>query len=185
MKVKWIDDSTLGTAIDLKASLVPEDRPVPRPLQYHARTEHRLPRHLNPMQDELDELAKYVDNHHMAINRKKTQAILCNTRQKSDFIPELHFKGEQIQIVDQIKVGGLFLRSDMKTSSNTAYITGKAYKQMWLVRRLKALGATTTQLTDTLEKQVLSVLWLGAPAWYCLLTQAEKTDIDRVAKVGL
>ena len=32
---------------------------------------------------------------------------------------------------------------------------------------------------------VLSVLWLGAPAWYCLLTQAEKTDIDRVAKVGL
>ena len=60
-----------------------------------------------------------------------------------------------------------------------------AYKRMWLVRRLKALGATTTQLTDTLEKQVLSVLWLGAPAWYCLLTQAEKTDIDRVAKVGL
>ena len=128
MKVKWIDDSTVGTAIDLKASLVPEDRPVPRPLQYHARTEHRLPRHLNSMQDELDELAKYVDNHHMAINRKKTQAILCNTRQKWDFIPELHFKGEQIQIVDQIKVVGFVLRSDMKTSSNTAYITGKAYK---------------------------------------------------------
>ena len=73
----------------------------------------------------------------------------------------------------------------MKTWSNTAYITGKAYKRMWLIRRLKALGASTAQLTDTLEKQVLSVLWLGAPAWYCLLTQAEKTDIDRVAKVGL
>ena len=96
MKVKWVDDSTLGTAIDLKASLVPEDRPLPWPLQYHARTEHRLPRHLNPMQDELDELAKYVDNHLMTINTKKTQAMLCNTRLKWDFIPELYFKSEEI-----------------------------------------------------------------------------------------
>ena len=73
----------------------------------------------------------------------------------------------------------------MKTYSNTSFITGKAYKRMWLLRRLKALGATNEQLIDTLQKQILSVLWLGAPAWYCLLTQAEKTDIDRVGKVGM
>ena len=73
----------------------------------------------------------------------------------------------------------------MKTYSNTSYITVKAYKRMWLLRRLKSLGATNAQLIDTLEKQILSVLWLGAPAWYCLLTQAEKTHIDRVGKVGM
>ena len=56
---------------------------------------------------------------------------------------------------------------------------------MWLVRRLKNLGASTSQLVDSLQKQVLSVLWLGAPAWYCQLTLSEKHDIDRVAKVGL
>ena len=27
-KVKWIDDVTLATALDLKTALVPEDRPV-------------------------------------------------------------------------------------------------------------------------------------------------------------
>ena len=80
---------------------------------------------------------------------------------------------------------GYILRSDMKTCSNTAYLTAKAFKRMWLIRRLKYLGASTTQLIDSLQKQVLSVLWLGAPAWYCLLTQSEKQDIDRVAKVGL
>ena len=31
-KVKWIDDMTLCNAVNLKTSLVPEDRPVPRPL---------------------------------------------------------------------------------------------------------------------------------------------------------
>ena len=56
---------------------------------------------------------------------------------------------------------------------------------MWLIRRLKALGASVTQLVDSLQKQVLSVLWLGAPAWSCQLTLGEKKDFDRVAKVGL
>ena len=47
------------------------------------------------------------------------------------------------------------------------------------------MGASTAQLLDTLEKQVLSVLWLGGPAWFCQLTDYEKKDFDRVAKVGL
>ena len=41
------------------------------------------------------------------------------------------------------------------------------------------------QLIDILQKHILSVLWLGAPAWYCLLTQDQKTDIDKVGKVGM
>ena len=113
---------TVCTAIDLKSSLVTEDRPVPRPLQYHARTEHRLPRHLNPMQDEIDKLTEYTDSHLMAINKQKTKAMLCNSRQKWDFIPELNIKGENIEIVDEIKVVGFILRSDLKTSANTSYI---------------------------------------------------------------
>ena len=77
------------------------------------------------------------------------------------------------------------MRSDMQTCSNTEYLVKKAFKRMWLIRRLKALGASINQLIDCLQKQVLSVLWLGAPAWFCMLTQQERQDIDIVAKVEL
>ena len=184
-KVKWVDDATIATALDLKKSLVPEDRPVPRPVPYHGRTEHRLPLHLNTMQSELDELTRFTSSQLMSINQKKTQAMLCNTRVKWDFIPELYLDNNQIEIVDEIKIVGYIMRSDMKTSSNTAYLVAKAFKRMWLIRRLKLLGASTVQLLDTLQKQVLSVLWLGAPAWFCQLTEHEKNDLDRVAKVAL
>ena len=128
-KVKWIDDVTVCTAIDLKSSLVTEDRLVPRPLEYHARTEHQLPQNLNTMQDEIDYLTEYTDNHLMSINTKKTKAMLCNSRRKWDFMPELNIKGEHtIEVVDEIKVVGFILRSDMKTYSNTSFITGKAYE---------------------------------------------------------
>ena len=185
-KVKWIDDMTICNAVNLKTSVVPEDRPVPRLLPYHSRTEHRLPRCRNPMQDDLDSLRRYTNTHLMALNESKTKAMFCNSRIKWDLVPELSLNGkDNIDIVDEIKIVGFIMRSDMKTISNTRYLTNKAYKRMWLIRRLKALGASNTQLVDALQKQVLSVLWLGAPALACQLTVGEKKDFDRVAKVGL
>ena len=185
-KVKWVDDVTICTAVDLKSSLVPEDRAVPRPLPYHGRTEQRLPRAANIMQDELDNLRHYTDSHLMAINEKKTKAMMCNTRTKWDFVPELTInQQDNLEIVDQMKIVGYVMRSDMKTSSNTAYLTAKAYKRMWFIRRLKSLGTSTARLLDCLQKQVLSVLWLGAPAWFCQTTENEKKDLNRIAKVGL
>ena len=41
------------------------------------------------------------------------------------------------------------------------------------------------RLIDVLQKQVLSVLTLGVPAWDCLLTEQERTDLERVLKTGL
>ena len=56
---------------------------------------------------------------------------------------------------------------------------------MWLAQRLKGLGASRSQLIDALLEQVFSVLRFGAPAWLCQMTEQERKDIDRVAKVGL
>ena len=57
----------------------------------------------------------------MAINRKKTKAMLCNPKRKWDFVPKLNFDGrENVEIVDELKVVGFILRSHMKTCSNTA-----------------------------------------------------------------
>ena len=84
-----------------------------------------------------------------------------------------------------MKIVGFILRSDMKTISNTNYIIGKAYGRMWIIRRLKALGASRTRLLDVLQKQVLSVLHLAVPAWDCFLTCQERADLERVLKTGL
>ena len=63
-----------------------------------------------------------------------------------------------------------------------AYIVKKAYGQMWILCRLKALGASRTRLLDVLQKQMLRPLNLGVPAWDCLLTEQEKVDFKGVPK---
>ena len=184
-KVKWIDDLTVCASVS-QQSLVPEDRPVPLPVPYHNRTGHRLPVLSNILQSELDSLGTTILNNKMSINTLKTKAMFCNSWRKYDIIPELQLQpGVNLEVVDEMKLVGYMFRSDLKTCSNTSYIIKKAYKRMWILRRLKSLGASTHQLLDVLNKQVLSVLFLGAPAWYGQLTIAEKTHLNRVLRCGL
>ena len=53
---------------------------------------------------------------------------------------------------------------------------------MWMVRRLKNLGADDVDLVDIYTKQIRSILELAAPAWHGGITQTERLDIERIQK---
>jgi hypothetical protein len=184
-KLKWVDDMSLMASLHLPTVLVPDTRPVPRPVPYRSRLGLRLPRESNTLQDELDSLEVFTQQNLMSCNQQKTKILLFSRMKKYDFSPELQLGGKHIEVVEEMKIVGFQLRADLKTISNTRYIIKKAYSRMWIVRRLKALGAKRHRLIDVLQKQVLSVLTLGVPAWDCMLTEQERTDLSRVLKTGL
>ena len=118
----------------------------------------------------------------MKLNYKKTKVMLFNPCRKIDFMPELRIGDHELQVVDEIRLLGLIIRSDMSWIANTANIVGKANKRLWILRRLKNLGAQQIDLVDVFIKQIRSVLELAAPAWQGGLTQVEKQDIERIQK---
>ena len=56
---------------------------------------------------------------------------------------------------------------------------------MWILRRLKGLGASTDELLDVYFKQVRSVLELAVPVWQPALTSQEVKQIERLQKCAL
>ena len=187
-KVKWIDDKSLTVSLDLASSLVPDTRPdIPRPVPYRGRLGLMLPRESNVLQDEVDSLCQLTSDRLMSINRKKTKIMLFSRMKKYDFLPEIKIgaSNENLEFVEEMKIVGFILRSDLKTVSNTKYILKKAYSRLWIIRRLKALGASRRRLIDVLQKQVLSALQLGVAAWESLLSSQERTDLERLLKVSL
>ena len=84
-----------------------------------------------------------------------------------------------------MRILGLVIRSDMKWSSNSEHIMAKALQRLWVLRRLKTLGARHQDLLDVYIKQVRSVLELAVPAWHSGLTLGETADIDRVHRAAL
>ena len=181
--LKYVDDLTLAEAVDLKEKLVfvPEHQ-RPMPDLFHAKTGHVLPVEKSHVHRELVRTLDYATDNEMRINYKKTKAMVFNPCYSIDFSPELSLELNDLEVVDEVRLLGLIIRSDLKWVSNTDSMVSKANKRIWIVRRLKYLGAEVDDLLDVYVKQIRSVLELAVPAWHGAITLAEQMDIERIQK---
>ena len=159
------------------------DRPLPD--SYHARTGHALNQESSEVYKQIRKINEYAVTNDMKLNAKKTKFMLFNNCKTIDFLPKLELEGKEVELVEQMKVLGVVLTSDMKFSRNTEYMVERAFKRVWMLKRLLSLGASVSQLIDVYLKQVRSVLELAVPAWHCSLTVTDKLSIERVQKAAL
>ena len=64
------------------------------------------------------------------MNYKKTKVMLFNPCRKIDFMPELRIDDHELEVVDEIWLLGLVIRSAMSWISNTSNIVSKANKRL-------------------------------------------------------
>ena len=182
--LKYVDDMTLAESVNLKEKLVPApDRP--RPDSFHARTGHSLPQENSAVYTQLMQTAVYASDNEMKINQKKTKMMVFNPCTSVDFMPDFQLGENELEVVEEMRLLGLIVRSDMKWAANTEYIVKRAYKKLWVIKRLKGHGADQDQLVDVYIKQIRSILELAVPAWHGAITQAERIEIERVQKAAL
>ena len=58
----------------------------------------------------------------MKINYNKTKVMVFNPCWKVDFMPELKFGTDQLELVEEMRLLGVVIQSDMKWTSNTESI---------------------------------------------------------------
>ena len=137
------------------------------------------------MYKQLIKTVEYSGRNQMVINEKKTKMMVFNPCTSIDFMPEFKLNNNQLEVVEEMRLLGVILRSDMKWTSNSENIVKKGYQRLWMMRRLKELGANEDELLDVYMKQVRSILELAVPAWHGAITQAERDEIERVQKAAL
>ena len=69
----------------------------------------------------------YAKENDMKLNFKKTKLMVFNAGKSMDFMPNFQLDGHELEVVEEMKILGLILRTDMKWSSNTENIVGKAF----------------------------------------------------------
>ena len=184
--LKYIDDLSMAQAINLKECLItnPEPNP-PRPLSYHDRTNHLLPAQSYQLQEQLQQLVRYSQDNQMVINDNKCKVMLFNTSRKYDATPQLTLSDMGVgclEVVETFRLLGVIVRSDLRWCDNTNYLCKKGYSRLWLLRRLKVLGANRSEMLDVYIKQVRSILELAVPVWHPGLSQQEVKNLERVQK---
>ena len=100
-----------------------------------------------PLSHKAPRVVQLSKDRNMTISKTKTKAILFNPPRKYDFVPQISIEdGSCVDVVEEQKILGHILRADMKTISNTEFICKKAYRRMWILRRLKSLGCPVAKL---------------------------------------
>ena len=87
--------------------------------------------------------------------------MVFNPCSSIDFSPEFSLENNDLEVVDEMRLLGIVIQSDLKWTANTENMVQKANKRIWILRRLKNLGAKQTDLIDVYIKQISSVLELG------------------------
>ena len=170
--LKFVDDLTLAETIHLPEKLV----------KVSGTPELNLPLQKSQVYKQILKIRDQAEQNQMMINYKKTKVMVFNPCKSLAFKPKLAIDGNNLEEVDETRLLGLVLRSDMRWSSNTNNMVKKASKRLWLLRRLKSLGASPHDLIEVYTKQIRCILELAAPAWQGGISLAEKQDLERIQK---
>ena len=183
LHLKYVDDLTILESIDLKSALsVDTEKTWERPLNFHERTTQELNQDQSLVQKQLFEIEDYAKINKMKINQKKTKVMLFNRSKHNDFQPNLLLCNERADLVEQMKLLGVIITSDLKWHENTKHIVKKAFAKIWMLRRLKSMGASRKTLLDVYSKHVRSVVEFAAVVWTSGVTKECITQIERVQK---
>ena len=181
--LKYVNDLTLLKSLNLKKELELNPELI-RPLNYHERTGHVLPSEKSKLQEQLHELNEYAEVNEMRINHDKSKVMIFNTARTRDFMPDIHIDDNSFEVVDEMRLLGLVITSNLKWSQNSENMCKRAYNRIRMLRRIKAQGAEVADLTDVYEKQIISILEFGAAVFTANLTVADANDIERVQKTA-
>ena len=122
----------------------------------------------------------------MKINESKSKIMIFNKSRKYDFPPEFAFKnGEILECLEETRLLGIHLSSDLKWQANSRAIYIKAMSKMWLLRRLKMVKLDHEIILDFYMKEIRPLAEQGVAIWNSGLTKGQVRDLEKVQKIAL
>ena len=87
-------------------------------------------------------------------------------------------------MVEESRLLGTQLTSDLRWSRNTDEMVSKAMKKMWLLRRLKILKLDRNTILEYYIKEIRPLVEQCVPVWNSGLTGSHNKEIEKVQKVA-
>ena len=121
----------------------------------------------------------------MKLNEKKTKCMIINFSRKKKFTTDLKLKGESLDIVDEARLLGVILTSDLKWAANTNKIVKNANVAMRSLHIAKKFTSNISDLKQIYISKVRSHLEYGVNVWNSGLTKHQSFNIERVQKSSM
>ena len=97
---------------------------------------------------------------------------LFNFSHKYKSTPSSSYNNEELDVVYNTQLLGVYFESNCRWDLNTKYLVQKSNPKIWFLRRLKTLGASKSTLLEIYKLFVRQALEVAVPVWNSSLTKA-------------
>ena len=136
-------------------------------------------------QEYLNKIANWTKEKKMVLNEKKSKSMIFNFSKKFQFTTSLKLKEESLEVLDETKLLGTIITSDLRWNKNTDKIVKDANKRMKMLHVASKFINNNEDLVYLYKSFIRSVLEFSAVVWHSSLSQANISDIERIKKSAL
>ena len=137
----------------------------------------------------LQEAATYASDwscaNNMKVNASKTKLMNISFSKTKKEYPPIYINGVEIEVVNRIKVLGVFLESDLSWKTHVEFITKKASKNIFLLSQFKKAGMSEKDLLTMYITMIRSLLEYACPSWHTNLPDYLSDQIEMLQKRSL
>ena len=133
-------------------------------------------------QNIIDNLSNWTDKKKMVLNQNKSKLMIFNNTRDMKFHTRIKMKNVDLEIVNQAKLLGTVLTSDLKWDANTSDLIKRARPRLLLLSKASEYTSNYGDLKMIYITFVRSVLEQSAAVWHSSLTQENMNDLERVQK---
>ena len=155
---KYVDDCTVG---------VPVDNTSPD---------------YTPLQTTLDKLHDWTVQNKVTINHNKTVVMHVHTSADDIAPPHITVGDHALQVVQSTKLLGITVDNRLTWKEHITNTVRAASYRLYMLRRLKSLGAPADDLKTIYTAFILPKLTYASPAWSSSLNVTQQRQLERVQK---
>ena len=154
---KFVDDLTLAEVINAKTNS--------HQLQYH-----------------LDALADWCNVNDMLPKPSKCHVLHVNFLQNPVQLPQLSLDGEDLQVVDHMKLLGVEIQNNLGWDIQVKNMISRASKRLFILYVLRKYGAPAEDLLAVFQTYIRPILEYACAVWHSALTKHQTHQIERIQK---
>ena len=110
--------------------------------------------------------------------------MIFNFTEDFQFATRLYLENTLLEIIDETKLLGTIISTDLKWHQNTEMLIKKGYQRMLILQKLYSFKVQTSDLVHIYILYIRSILEQSCVVWHHSITDEEKSDLERVQRVA-
>ena len=136
-------------------------------------------------QQYLEKINQWTEDNKMELNIEKSKAMLFNFTYNYQFTTGFSHEGGDIDVIDETKLLGTIITSDLKWAKNTEFLVKKANARMRLLHKMVEFSAPVEDMVTIYTSYIRSILEQSCTVWHSSLTKENSDDLERIQKCAI